>query len=186
MQYVKRKLHLSTACSPNYINSISQWTFGNESAKLADANPLSGLDMERKAMQNYGPWLNNWETNEWVVSSGVTQNPYTWEYRAERFSTLKSPLVGHDAGGMPAFVGWGSWSMSRYPWIRSKLYSRAVSKMAENSDDGVTYWTAPRVHWKSESAKKCKRRSWRPYWARVLCLQHRRSRRKQGRLPGQL
>ena len=44
------------------------------------------------------------------------------EYRAESFSTIKLPLAGQYAGGMQAAVGFGSCSIVRYCWMRSKLF----------------------------------------------------------------
>ena len=51
----------------------------------------------------------------------------TGEYRADSFSTRRSPLAGQYAGGIPAFDGFGSCSMTMYCWIRSRQLARRKS-----------------------------------------------------------
>ena len=43
------------------------------------------------------------------------------EYRAERFSTRRDPLLGQYAGGFPSSDGLGSCVIRKNPKIRSKL-----------------------------------------------------------------
>lgn len=54
-------------------------------------------------------------------SAPVTEKRTT-EYRAVTLSTLRSPLEGQYAGGVPPSVGCGSCSMDTYCAIRSTLF----------------------------------------------------------------
>ena len=87
------------------------------SAKVSELFPLPVLP----TTPTRSPGL-SWKDRLWRISG------LALEYRALRFSTRISPLVGHAAGGFPSFVGFGSCSISVYCTIRSMLDGRVSTQ----------------------------------------------------------
>ena len=95
--------------------------------RRANSNALSRFDVEGKIVKNYWACL-RWVVEIFIVILVIYKN-HTCEKRAERFSTRRSPLVGHAAGGFPASVASGSCSISMYPWMRSRLHEMILKTL---------------------------------------------------------